>query len=120
MKRSRMARSSKPMSRGAPIARTVMPRGTKRLGPGKKTNEWATVRRELKVEFERLGVTRCQICLADNALGFAHCRKRRELLEGEIYHCALLCNRCHDELEIGDRDVMHDEVHRLRRRDGIE
>lgn len=91
------------------------------MGPGKKTEAWAAIRKELKIEFERLGVTRCQVCFTDNGLGFAHCRKRRNLLEGEIYHVALLCNDpCHNDLEFGDADVMHDTVHALRRRDGLE
>lgn len=94
---------------------------TKRMNQiGPKTAEWNRVRAELKVIFEAKGITRCQICLTDNFLGFAHCRKRRNLLDGEIYHCALLCNEDHDKLEYGEPDVMHTVIHELRIRDGLE
>src|SRR5690349_17549028 len=60
----------------------------KRLKPGRKTKEWNAVRRRLKIEHERLGITTCELrnnpevpheCSYDDFLGFAHEAKRRKL-----------------------------------------
>lgn len=74
----------------------------KRLG--KKGLAWEKVRRELKVRFERAGITSCEArgygCWNDSGLGFAHKKKRRNLGPGELSEVALLCNICHDRIEL--------------------
>lgn len=77
---------------------------------GKKGREWAAVRRKLKVEFEAMGVTRCELklpgCMVNWAMSFAHCRKRRFLKPdvpkdspGSLWCCALACQSCHTTIE---------------------
>src|SRR4051794_21867306 len=50
---------------------------------GKKARAWAITRRELSTEFAAQGITSCELgyegCWRENALGFAHGRKRRHL-----------------------------------------
>lgn len=70
----------------------------KRLG--KKGLAWEKCRRELKTKFKRAGITFCERCGYDNHLGFAHTKKRRNLGPGELSVVALLCNACHDQIEI--------------------
>jgi hypothetical protein len=73
---------------------------------GKKGLAWEKCRRELKVKFQRAGITTCEIgelypgCWIDNGLGFAHARKRRNLKPGELSVVILACNSCHDNLEL--------------------
>lgn len=78
---------------------------------GKKTLEWAKVRKELKIEFEASGVTTCQFrledCWNDNGLSFAHAVKRSRLKAdskpGEPTHIktvALACPTCHTRIEM--------------------
>jgi hypothetical protein len=82
-----------------------MKRGTKKLHT--KKTPWDSVRAKLKVRFERAGITRCEICGADNFLGFAHCVKRRKLRADaevgspeHIETVVLLCNEpCHLRIE---------------------
>lgn len=80
----------------------------KRLG--KKGLAWAGVRRELKVKFERAGITTCERrgpgCWRDNGLGFAHPRKRRNIAPCNLSVVALMCNVCHDACEILPEDEM--------------
>lgn len=87
------------------------------LGAGKKTRAWADARRLLKRQFLDAGITTCELrfggCWRDSALGFAHCRKRRHLKEGELYHVILACNPCHDRLEVMGAEEMHIRVHRV-------
>lgn len=75
----------------------------RRLGP--KGREWARVRRSLKCEFVGLGVTTCELrlpgCMVDNGLGFAHALKRRHITTPEdMRRVALLCNFCHQIVEL--------------------
>lgn len=62
------------------------------------------MRRRLKPEFERSGITTCELgyegCFRDNYLGFAHTKKRRNLGPGELSIVILACNHCHDKIEI--------------------
>jgi len=71
---------------------------------GKKGLAWEKCRRELKVRFQRAGITRCELgregCWGDFHLGFAHAKKRRNLKPGELSVVALMCNFCHDSIEI--------------------
>lgn len=78
---------------------------------GKKTREWERVRAKLKPLFQRAGITTCEFrfqgCWHDTALGFAHLRKRRNLLPGELETVALACGPCHDKLEKMPESMMY-------------
>src|SRR5688500_12937633 len=74
------------------------------LWVGKKTRQWMTVRARLKRRFDAAGITSCELgypgCWNDEALGFAHGRKRRHLKDNEIETLVVLaCNPCHDRIE---------------------
>ena len=79
----------------------------KRLG--KKGLAWEKVRRELKVKFQRAGITTCEIrghgCWYDNGLGFAHAKKRRNLGPGELSVVALACCVCHDRIDVREHRI---------------
>lgn len=80
---------------------------------GKKTLHWEKTRKELKIRFERVGITTCEMrtigCWIDNGLGFAHRLKRRNITtQDELERVALLCNSCHDKLEEGPEQRMAD------------
>ena len=94
----------------------------KKQGP--KTTEWERVRAWLKIQFAKAGIQTCQLrwagCAFDNYLGFAHAAKRRNLLDGEIYVVALLCNHCHDVIEIGPPEDMRRIVEGLFALTGIQ
>jgi len=68
-----------------------------------KPNEWDKVRAELKIKFAWARITQCELnypnCWKDQALGFAHAKKRRHLLPGELEVVILACNPCHDIIE---------------------
>jgi sugar phosphate isomerase/epimerase len=68
---------------------------------GKKTKEWMEIRKELKEEFQRMGVTTCELklegCTHDNFLGFAHTKKRRNVTD--LKRVVLACANCHDKVE---------------------
>ncbi len=70
---------------------------------GKKTKAWDAARAKLKTAFERAGITVCELkfpgCWRDNALGFAHSKRRRHIVGAEIYEVILCCNPCHDALD---------------------
>lgn len=72
---------------------------------GKKTAAWDATRAALKVVFARAGIVTCELryqgCWRDNALSFAHSRKRRNIPRGSILlqEVALCCTACHDKIE---------------------
>jgi len=73
---------------------------------GKKTMEWEKVRKtELIPQFESWGITSCEIhlegvCWNNNALGFAHTKKRRDIKTPEdLREVVLACNPCHAIVE---------------------
>lgn len=70
---------------------------------GKRTAEWENIRRKLKVRFERVGITTCEIkypqCWRNDGLSFVHTRKRRFLKGKELERCALGCAACHTAVE---------------------
>lgn len=84
---------------------------------GRRTKAWESVRRQLKREFEAMGITTCEArlpdCRFDDELGFAHRMKRRKISGGELRVTALLCNRCHDQYEALSPEGMFDAVTRL-------
>lgn len=78
----------------------------KRLG--RKGREWENARRQLKVEFENKGVTRCEMCSSDFGLSFAHRLKRRHIQNAEeLKTVALLCIRCHELVENTNPETMY-------------
>lgn len=86
------------------------------LGAGKKTKAWDAARAKLKTAFKRAGITTCELahpgCWRDNALGFAHSRKRRNIPPGSplLFEVALACNACHDRIEILPEEEMREVV----------
>lgn len=89
--------------------RSLAPVSLQRRGP--KTRLWESVRRRLKCEFVGRGITTCELrlpgCMVDNGLGFAHRLKRRHIATvEELRRVALLCNNCHDVLELNGEAKM--------------
>jgi hypothetical protein len=84
---------------------------------GKKTKEWAAARKILKPKFQAAGITTCELgyrnCWYDNALSFAHARKRNDLRPGELYEVILCCTPCHDILERMPKPIMYAAVHKI-------
>lgn len=104
-------------SRSAP-KRTPKAKPEKRARPlrqkGKKGNEWDGVRAKLKPLFAAAGITFCEIrlpgCWHNNALGFAHSKKRRNIVGREIEEVCLGCNPCHDIIEAKPESEMTELV----------
>lgn len=89
----------KPTSKAKKVVKTIK--------PGKKTIAWNEERSVLKDEFETLGITECEIklegCWKNNALGFAHLNKRRNLTIEDLGKVVLACGSCHNEVELYNR-----------------
>lgn len=84
------------------------------LNRGRKTKRWDAVRRQLKREFERNGITRCERCNAGYPLSFAHRYKRRLITtDEELRTCALLCIPCHEAIEFAGHEVMYQAITKL-------
>jgi hypothetical protein len=68
-----------------------------------KTAVWHNIRRKIKPKFQKAGITRCELgypgCWYDNALGFAHARKRRNLEPDQGETVILACTACHQIIE---------------------
>lgn len=74
------------------------------LKRGRKSLEWDQVRARLKPYFAKWGRTACEIrlphdCTRTMFLGFAHPRKRNDLLPGEIWIVILACTNGHNIIE---------------------
>lgn len=85
-----------------PYKKVKMPTPVKKAGT--KTKTWVEIRDMLKAKFFHAGITECElrlnkICWKDNALSFAHSKKRRKMTEDDIKEVALLCQPCHLEIE---------------------
>lgn len=98
MKRTPLKPRKQPMKRSG----FTKPRKPMRRVSAK--NWWEKLRPKVKVEFERAGITTCELTLAgcchDNFLGFAHSLKRRNIkTEEEKREVILCCNVCHDFIE---------------------
>jgi hypothetical protein len=77
---------------------------------GKKGRANAKLNRELKREFERLGITTCELgmfcCTRDDQLSFAHSLKRRHWKEGDGLIAILACWNCHWQIEkLGEAEM---------------
>ena len=64
-------------------------------------SEWNRVRKGLIKDFDKAGITSCEIklplCLKRYALGFAHTRKRRNVTD--LKRVVLACENCHTVVE---------------------
>jgi hypothetical protein len=84
---------------------------------GRKTKEWEAARRVLKTKFGAAGIITCELgyrgCWHDNALSFAHARKRLDLQPGELSEVILACTPCHDVLERMPKPVMYQAVQKV-------
>lgn len=94
MKRSRLKPSKKPMRH-----------------LGKKGLTWATVRRDLKQRFEWAGITTCELrmkgCWFHEGLTFCHSKKRRKMVNLDIWRVCLGCISCH---QILDEKMSHEDM----------
>ena len=76
---------------------------------GKRTKAWTKARAELVEEFGTRGITRCEIrfngiCWLNNALSFAHTRKRRNVVD--LKRVVLACVPCHQIVEAWAEEKM--------------
>lgn len=78
----------------------AIPKPIKQKKPS-KVQIWNKVRKELVKEFEKAGITKCEIglpdCTRDNFLGFAHTKKRRNVTD--LKRVVLACAACHEKIE---------------------
>jgi hypothetical protein len=81
---------------------------------GKKGKAWAKVRRELKGEFQAMGIVSCEIrgvgCVGANMLTFAHTKKRRNIVGDELREVVLACVVCHEAVESAGERLMSERL----------
>jgi len=104
-----MSRIASPIPADESIGKVLF---KKRIG---KVEQWNQIRRVLKVRFQAVGIIRCELgyrpfCVRDNFLGFAHCKKRRNCSEADLWIAVLACSACHDCIEILPESEMGAEV----------
>lgn len=77
---------------------------------GKKTKAWDKARAQLKKEFEEKGITTCElkleVCWNNNALSFAHTKKRRNVTD--LKRVVLACVPCHQVVEAWPEERMEE------------
>lgn len=87
-----------------------------------KTKWWALCRKNLKEIYYDKGITTCELrfkgCWINNALGFAHKKKRKEYLcdpasLGDFNETILACNHCHNIIE-DNKELTEEVFKRLR------
>ena len=83
---------------------------------GEKVSAWSKTREELILRFEKAGITQCELrysgCWVNNALSFAHSKKRRFIIsQEELEECCLCCLNCHACIEF--RPDMYEIVRRV-------
>lgn len=82
---------------------------------GKKTKAWEQARKELKDEFFKKGITTCELrmpgCWFNNALSFAHTRKRRNM--DDIKRVVLACIPCHQIVEAWPESKMEEYLENI-------
>src|SRR5215207_2360480 len=90
-----------------------------------KVSDWTRIRKKVKTQFEKRGITRCQMCGRADYLSFAHRLKRRFITtDEELAIVALLCmdnpeaRGCHNKLEHGPKQVMFETITKLNLRVG--
>ena len=71
---------------------------------GEKVSAWSKTRDELILRFEKAGITQCELrysgCWKNNALSFAHSKKRRFITsQEEMVEVVLCCTSCHQIAE---------------------
>jgi hypothetical protein len=97
-------------------------RGKRMNTLGKKGKAWAKVRREIKPEHERIGNVTCELrlvgCWINNALTWAHPKKRRHTTHKELPVVILACAPCHDKIEVLGEPKMRRIVNRIIRERG--
>jgi hypothetical protein len=120
---SRSTRPQKPLSRKKPLIPLYqggsglqggnLAKNRGRLGAGKKTRAWDSARAKIKIRFEAVGITTCELqnvlphdCWHDNGLGFAHDAKRRKLSAEDLTRVILICNVAHDTIEVWPPEKM--------------
>ena len=75
-----------------------------------KTAEWRRVSRQLKVEFQAMGITACELrlegCWRNDWISFAHAVKRNAIRRDaertdpeSIWYVILCCVPCHQQIE---------------------
>lgn len=65
-----------------------------------KVKEWTRARNRLKKIYLHKGITRCERCGSDWALGFHHLDKRSSgKAQNTFAETRLLCVKCHDLVE---------------------
>lgn len=84
----------------------------KKLGPGKKTQEWEDTKDDLKKIFAEWNITTCELrmkgCWRDNFLTFAHLAKRRKLTKEDLHVAVLCCINCHSIVEYKPAEKMRE------------
>lgn len=108
--RQRVRRTTKTI----PSVNAHLKRASKTIGKGKKTKAWDSQRAWLKNEFEKRGITSCELnykgCWKDDSLSFAHSRKRSDPLY-DPYEVILACAaNCHAIIERKTHEAMHSTV----------
>lgn len=82
--------------------------------------QWNKVRAKIKKDFERQGITFCEVCGSTFNLSFMHRLKRRKITtEEELAYVALACIPCHQQIEVLPAEEMFSRVTNLvERRNG--
>lgn len=77
-----------------------VPKPIKQIGLS-KVQIWNRIRKQLKKDFEKAGITSCELklegCVHNNFLGFAHTKKRRDVTD--LRRVVLACQNCHERVE---------------------
>jgi hypothetical protein len=78
------------------------------MKPGKRITQWNKYRADLKIIYQKKGITTCELrfkdCWFNNALSFAHHHKRSWYLDkpellGSFNETILCCTSCHQKIE---------------------
>lgn len=97
-------------------SRNGMKRSSKRIGAGRRMNEWSKVWAFLKPRLEAAGRTACEFDWPEVAhecwgpIDPAHSKKRREMQGDDIYAVAISCREFHKYL---DECCTHERMEQL-------
>lgn len=85
---------------------------------GAKGKAWNNARRNIKPEFEALGITRCELnyegCWKAEALSFAHSQRRRFITSSDsLREVVLACTFCHKILDEKPREETYRIVNEI-------